>query len=108
MTNKIIGSSRYKRVQGFQNGIEIGWTFLSRDYWGGKYNKLVKDLMIDHAFNFVDNIIFYVNDTNIRSQKAVEKINGKIISESEINHLPRTAPDIVTFVIKKASNQQGQ
>ena len=106
MTNKVIGSSRFKRVKGFQNGIEIGWTFLSRKYWGGKYNKMVKDLMINHAFNFVDNIIFYINKTNIRSQKAVEKIHGQLIDESEINYLPKTAPDIVTFIIKKTSGQQ--
>ena len=57
MTNRIIGSSRFKKVEGFPNGIEIGWTFLDREYWGGKYNKEVKDLMIDHAFNYVDNVI---------------------------------------------------
>lgn len=40
-TDKIIGSSRFKKIDGFSNGVEIGWTFLSRKYWGGKFNKLV-------------------------------------------------------------------
>ncbi|NNK19585.1 MAG: GNAT family N-acetyltransferase, partial [Maribacter sp.] len=52
-TDQIIGSSRFKKVEGFSNGVEIGWTFLDRKYWGGKYNKTVKDLMIAHAFNYV-------------------------------------------------------
>ena len=42
--------------------------------------------MIDHAFNYVANIIFLVGLDNIRSQRAVEKIgaslNGKRIDGS--------------------------
>ena len=101
VTDRIIGSSRFKKVVGFPNGIEIGWTFLGREYWGGKYNKMVKNLMIDHAFNYVDNIIFYVAKNNIRSQKAVEKINGHKISELEFPNLPKTSSDNLTFVIKR-------
>ena len=101
LTNEIIGSSRFKVFDGFSNEVEIGWTFLSRKYWGGKYNKLVKKLMIEHAFKYVDNIIFFVAKDNIRSQKAVEKIDGQKISESEYSKLPKTSPDNVTFVIKK-------
>ncbi|MGB5497714.1 MAG: GNAT family N-acetyltransferase [Maribacter sp.] len=102
-TNHIIGSSRFKPVQGFPNGVEIGWTFLSRKYWGGKYNKEVKDLMIGHAFKFVDNVILYVDKNNIRSQKAVEKINGKKIEEREYKKLLNTYPNNLTFMIKKAN-----
>ena len=101
MTNQIIGSSRFKKVDRFPNGVEIGWTFLDRKYWGGKYNKKVKDLMIDHAFEYVDNIIFYVNKNNVRSQKAVEKIKGQKISLSEYEKLPKISSDNETFVIKK-------
>ncbi len=101
VTNKIIGSSRFKEVEGFKNGIEIGWTFLSRSYWGGEYNKTVKDLMIDHAFKYVDNIIFYVGINNVRSQKAVEKLNGKKNEKSILGKLPKSSPDNITFVIKK-------
>ena len=101
VTNKIIGSSRFKKVEGFKNGIEIGWTFLSRSNWGGKYNKTVKDLMIDHAFKYVDNIIVYVEIINVRSQKAVEKLNGKKIEEFEYGKFPKSSPDCITFVLKK-------
>ncbi len=101
VTDRIIGSSRFKKVEGFTNGIEIGWTFLNRKYWGGKYNKKVKYLMINHAFNYVDNIIFFVAKNNIRSQKAIEKINGQKVLASEYPKLPKTSPDNETFIIKR-------
>lgn len=100
-TNKIIGSSRFKNIDGFPNGVEIGWTFIGRKYWGGKYNMEIKNLMINHAFEHVDNVIFYVDKNNIRSQKAVKKINGQKISASEYGKLPRVSSDNETFIIKK-------
>ncbi|MGB5249420.1 MAG: GNAT family N-acetyltransferase, partial [Gammaproteobacteria bacterium] len=56
--------------------VEIGWTFLSRDYWGGSYNAEIKQLMLEHAFSFVDTVVFWVGETNFRSRRAVEKIGG--------------------------------
>ncbi len=100
-TDSIIGSSRFKKIDGFANGIEIGWTYLVRKYWGGKYNKKIKDLMIAHAFNYVDNVIFYVAKNNTRSQKAIEKINGQKVLTSEYPKLPKTSPDNETFIIKR-------
>lgn len=78
-TGKIIGSTRFHRVKESKTAIEIGWTFLARKYWGGRYNRSMKQLMIDWALQFVDNILFYIDENNIRSQKAVEKIGGERI-----------------------------
>jgi RimJ/RimL family protein N-acetyltransferase len=36
----------------------------------------LKQLMLAHAFKFVENVVFYVGENNIRSQKATEKIGG--------------------------------
>ena len=38
-THEIIGSSRYFGLDAAEREIEIGWTFLSRSYWGGAYNR---------------------------------------------------------------------
>jgi RimJ/RimL family protein N-acetyltransferase len=76
-SGKIIGSTRFSQVKETTNAIEIGWTFLERKYWGGEFNKSMKMVMMDYAFRFVDNILFYVNENNFRSQKAVEKIGGE-------------------------------
>jgi RimJ/RimL family protein N-acetyltransferase len=73
---KIIGSSRYYAYDPAASEIEIGWTFLARANWGGSYNLEVKRLMLAHAFKFVDTVVFWVGETNWRSQRAMEKIGG--------------------------------
>ena len=78
----IIGSSRYWNLQP-QREIEIGWTFLERQYWGGQYNGELKTLMIAHALRFVDRVIFVVGESNIRSQKALQKIGARFVGLSE-------------------------
>ena len=74
---RIIGSSRYYGHDATRGEIEIGWTFLARDYWGGRYNGELKQLMLRHAFGFVERVLFLVGPRNIRSQRAVEKIGGR-------------------------------
>jgi N-acetyltransferase len=73
---QVIGSSRFNAYDEAKRTIEIGWTFLARSHWGGVYNREMKQLMLRHAFRFVDNVIFIVGATNFRSQRAMEKIGG--------------------------------
>ena len=75
-TGKVIGSSRYYGYDAEKREIEIGWTFLAKAYWGGSYNGEIKRLMLDHAFTFVDTVIFFVGEENWISQRAMEKIGG--------------------------------
>ena len=79
---RIIGSSRFHGFDREKSEIEIGWTFLARAYWGGRYNGEMKRLMLDHAFRFVDRVIFLVGLHNLRSQRAVEKIGGRRVGSS--------------------------
>ena len=72
----VIGSSRYHGLDPESREIEIGWTFLARDYWGGSYNAEIKRLMLGHAFRFVDTVVFWVGETNVRSRRAMEKLGG--------------------------------
>ncbi len=83
MTHDIVGSSRYFGYDAKKREIEIGWTFLARSHWGGKYNGEMKRLMLDHAFQFVDSVVFLVGPTNLRSQRAVEKIGGVMTGRRE-------------------------
>jgi RimJ/RimL family protein N-acetyltransferase len=75
-TGRVIGSSRYHGYDERSSEIEIGWTFLAREYWGGIYNGELKQLMLGHAFRFVERVLFLVGPTNLRSQKALEKIGA--------------------------------
>jgi RimJ/RimL family protein N-acetyltransferase len=73
---RVIGSSRFHGHDEEKSAIEIGWTFLVRSHWGGIFNREMKQLMLRHAFRFVDSVIFLVGPQNLRSQRAVEKIGG--------------------------------
>ncbi len=73
---RIVGSSRYHDYDPAGRVVEIGWSFLARAYWGGRYNGEMKRLMLEHAFQSVDRVIFLVGPENRRSQQAVEKIGG--------------------------------
>lgn len=73
---KIIGSSRYFGYDAEKSEIEIGWTFLARSHWGGTHNREMKELMLRHAFTFVNHVVLLVGPTNLRSRRAVEKIGG--------------------------------
>jgi RimJ/RimL family protein N-acetyltransferase len=97
-TQKTIGSSRYV---GFEREIEIGWTFLARSHWGGKYNADLKRLMLDHAFKFVESVVFLIGPTNFRSQKAVEKIGGVMTGRREKTNLHGETVVDVVYQIKK-------
>jgi N-acetyltransferase len=72
----IIGSSRYHGYDAQRSVIEIGWSFLARAYWGGRYNGEMKRLMLEHAFRQVTRVVFVIGPDNLRSQRAVEKIGG--------------------------------
>ena len=100
-SNKIIGSTRFKPVKNVENAIEIGWSFLSRNFWGGKYNKSMKKLMIDYAFGSIEDVIFYIGKDNIRSQKAVEKIGGIKITEPHFKYLMNNNETDWTYRINK-------
>ena len=69
---QVIGSSRFHGYNEEKSEIEIGWTFLARSHWGGMYNKEMKQLMLRHAFRFVNTVIFLVGPQNVRSQRAIE------------------------------------
>ena len=77
-TNKIIGTSRYHEFKPEVSEIEIGWTFIDCAFWGGKYNAEIKRLMLQHAFQFLDTVVFWVASDNLRSQAAMRKIGGTL------------------------------
>jgi RimJ/RimL family protein N-acetyltransferase len=100
-SQQIIGSTRFYGYDPEKSEVEIGWTFLARKYWGGRYNRELKQLMLDHAFKFVESVIFYVGENNIRSQKATEKIGA--IKDGLVEKVYGNRPPSlnVRYVIKK-------
>ena len=102
-SGRVIGSSRFHCYDLVRSEIEIGWTFLARSHWGGTYNGELKRMMLAHAFKYVDNVIFFIGSTNVRSQRALEKIGGvragtKIDPNGRENFIYRIARSQMTLI----------
>jgi RimJ/RimL family protein N-acetyltransferase len=82
-SQRVIGSSRFYGYSKERSEVEIGWTFLARSHWGGRYNGELKQLMLRHAFRFVNSVVFFVSPENVRSQRSVEKIGGVLEPEPD-------------------------
>ena len=62
----------------------------------------MKQLMLAHAFQFVENVVFFIGENNIRSRKATEKI-GAIKSGMVKKVYGNRPPSLnVRYVIKKS------
>lgn len=80
-SGRVIGSTRIRELT---DGVtEIGWTYLDRSLWGTDYNKSMKDLLIGYIFEQGKDVLFYVNQCNVRSQKAVGKLGAKQILDAD-------------------------
>ena len=82
-TGRAIGSSRYSFEFVLPGEVEIGWTFLGREYWGGSHNRELKRLMLRHAFTGVETAMFRVGERNLRSRRAMEKIGGRLTDRTQ-------------------------
>ena len=84
VTGALIGSSRYQGLEEADGGsVEIGWTFLARSHWGGRYNHEMKRLMLAHALASVAEVRFLVGETNTRSRRALENIGAQLTDRRE-------------------------
>jgi RimJ/RimL family protein N-acetyltransferase len=95
LSGQALGSSRYCAYDAANKEIQIGYTFFARSCWGKSINKEVKTLMLNHAFNYVNKVAFYVGANNIRSQKAMERIGGIKIREEVVAYFGE--PDRLNF-----------
>jgi len=99
-TQHVIGSTRFYGYDPEKSEIEIGWTFLARKFWGGRYNAEMKRLLLNHAFKFVESVVFLVGEKNFRSQKAMEKIGATkigLVTRTYGNHPPHLSVKYVVM-----------
>lgn len=95
----VIGSSRYDLERAGPGEVEIGWTFLARSHWGGRYNGEMKRLMLDHAFGAVGRAIFLIGEDNARSRGAIERIGARLTDRTF--RASATAPLHVIYAIER-------
>lgn len=83
-TGQIIGCTRFYEHDPLKKEVKIGYTFFARACWGKPFNSSTKKLMLDFAFQFVDNVLFQVGANNIRSRKAMEKLGAVESGQEEV------------------------
>jgi RimJ/RimL family protein N-acetyltransferase len=109
-TSAIIGSSRYYEYDPSAKTIFVGYTFLTRAYWGGATNRELKQLMLDHAFLQMEAVLFHIGPANWRSRRAVEKIGGTFVREEVVMRNGTPEPRVIyridrlEWLAKRGSN----
>lgn len=76
LDGKIVGSSSFYEIDDKHKRLTIGYTWFSPACWGSKLNVTSKFLMFEHVFETLSyqRIAFCIDEENIRSRKAVEKL----------------------------------
>jgi len=100
-TNEVVGSSRFYDFDANEKSILIGYTFLGRKFWGNGYNKVLKDLMLNYAFQYVNKVYFHIGAYNYRSQKAIQKIGAVKIAEFEVAYYGEDSKLNFSYLIQK-------
>ncbi|TJY33903.1 GNAT family N-acetyltransferase [Pontimicrobium aquaticum] len=74
------GSTRFGLINWKNKVLHIGWTWIGKQFQGTGLNKHMKFLMLQYAFETLefDKVEFRIDERNIASRKAVEKLNAKL------------------------------
>ena len=103
----LVGSSRFQGHDPAASEVEIGWTFLATSHWGGAFNREMKRLMLGHALQHVETVVFRVGETNLRSRRAMEKIGGILTEREEVIEGPSGPIRHVVYAITRDSFAAG-
>ena len=79
-TNQYAGSTRFMNIDHINKVVEIGSTWIGREFQGTGLNREMKFLMLDHAFWEMDfeKVEFRIDERNGRSRRAVEKLGATL------------------------------
>lgn len=77
--DSIIGTTRFLEISKADKKLEIGVTWLKKEYWGTMANLECKYLLLEYSFEKmkINRVQFRVKSDNIRSRKSIEKIGGQ-------------------------------
>jgi len=107
-SGEIVGSSRFQGHDPADGGsVEIGWTFLARRLWGSGVNAEMKRLMLGHALQFVNRVLFRVGEDNVVSRGAMKNIGGRLLAETDITELAGRPVVHVIYEIDRAGFAAG-
>ena len=74
------GSTRYMHIDWKNRVLHIGATWIGREFHGTGLNRAMKHLLLDYAFKEMDfeKVEFRIDERNLASRKAVEKLGAKL------------------------------
>ena len=74
------GSTRFGLIDWKNKVLHIGWTWIGKEFQGTGLNTNMKHLMLNYAFEELqfDKVEFRIDERNIRSRKAVEKLGATL------------------------------
>jgi RimJ/RimL family protein N-acetyltransferase len=77
-SGKAVGTTRFLDIRPRDRGIEIGWTWLSSDYWRTPINTECKYLLLRHAFETHSalRVQLKTDERNQRSRAAILRIGA--------------------------------
>lgn len=78
-SEQIMGSSRYLNIRPRDRGLEIGYTWLGREFQRTAVNTEAKYLLLKNAFDVIGahRVELKTDLRNIRSQQAIERLGAK-------------------------------
>ena len=72
----LIGSTRYLNIAPEHRRLEVGWTWLAPNHWGGRANAAAKLLLFEHAFETLgaQRVELRTDALNQRARRAILKL----------------------------------
>lgn len=76
--NVYAGSSSFGNISNHDKRLEIGWTWISKEFQGTGLNKNCKNLLLKHVFEKLEfeRVEFRTDIRNTQSRRAIEKIGA--------------------------------
>jgi len=79
-TKRYAGCTRFMNIDWQHKVLEIGSTWIGREFHGSGLNGQMKGLMLNYAFDIMgfEKVEFRIDERNMRSRKAIEKLGGTL------------------------------
>ena len=79
LTSRYAGSTSFANISDKDGRLEIGYTWLGKDFHGKGLNARVKSLLLDYAFNELgfERVEFKTDERNTKSRRALEKLGAQ-------------------------------
>ncbi|MFL6624804.1 MAG: GNAT family N-acetyltransferase [Sulfurifustis sp.] len=78
-TGRIAGSTAYGNLAPRERRLEIGWSWLGREFRGTEVNRATKGLLLEYAFTALgcERVEFKTDVLNVRARRGLESIGAK-------------------------------